>query len=386
MTEHIHDERTEPVFGVIPSIDRSGYRYGRRVEDETDSLCSSLGPDGSHPSLSTAPTSQPHSSPSSSSWEKCDWTWDSPRHSPDTSWDAAFDPRASTETYASTVPDDEEVDEEEDDPEYAVPDLPLEHLRDEPIPCTPLEFAQLFRSTRRLHVAHDPTTEDGNLNLRVDAKVSASDGRRHDFTLFHLRMYDLKRREFSLRRYCRDSGREICHSSRKRATPTTATADWRPAIRRSVSSALASLRGRHEPKTSTVSGLHRRDSGYETDDPATPTRPRQLPLPSNTIKLEFSNYAQVEMKRRGTKGAKRYECEYWGRRYTWKRSMRREGSRLEISYHLVNDLGDVLAHIVPVPLTTAQARQEQETGGWVPPCSMWISDERILRGSADVAE
>ena len=303
--------------------------------------------------------------------------------------DAGLDLRASVETYASTVPSEDEV-EDDEDPVYAVPELPREELTSEPLACTPPEFAQLFQSTRRLHIAHDDTTEDGNMNVRVDTKVSTLDGGRRDFTLFHLRLYDLKSREFSLRRYCRDSGREICHTSRKPCKPVD---ERRPALQRSVSNVLASFRGKHESKGLTSNPLRRQDSGYQSHEEEPSSDPKgsrgqrdHVSLPTNTVKLEFSNYAQVNLKRRGTKSSKRYECEYWGARYTWKRSIRQVGSSREISYHLVNDMGLVLAHIVPVPLTPAQKRKESEKGGWVPPCSMWINDERVLRGLTDVAE
>lgn len=350
--------------------------------DDADSIFSSSFSGLSDHSLSTVPSSDGLFSRLSSRQERRSSYTESA-----VSFDCSYDPRASTETYASTVPSDEDL-EEEEDPKYFVPDVPREELKPEPIASTPPEFAHLFSSTRRLQIAHDDTTEDGNMNLRVDTKVSTGSGRNQDFTLFHLRMYDLKNREFSLRRYCRDSGREICHSSRKQVKP----AGDGGGLQRSMNNAFSSLRGKQEPKTTKSGGLRRQDSGYHSDHPgefeqkpAGSSNNRPPPL-SDTIQLEFSSYAQVKVKRRGTKSSKRYEWKYWGLHYTWKRSIRKEGSREEISYHLVNDIGAVLARIVPIPLTSAQARREAEKGGWIPPCSMWITDERVLRGQTDVAE
>jgi hypothetical protein len=362
----------------MPSILRSNFH---QTVDDADSIYSSPLSGVSDPSLSTLPTSDGQLSRLSSPRERTH-----PYLQSGLSFDCGFDPRASTETYASTVPSEE--DWEEDDPKYFVPDVPREDLRPEPIASTPPEFAHLFSSTRRLEIAHDDTTEDGNMNLRVDTKVLTGSGRSQDFTLFHLRMYDLKTREFSLRRYCRDSGREICHSSRQRIK----SAGDRGSIQRSMSHALASLRWLQEPKTPKSKGLQRQDSGYHSDEPeeferkSAGSSPHKAPPLSHTIKLEFSNYAQVKVKRRGTKSSKRYEWDYWGLHYTWRRSIRKEGSREEISYHLSNDLGGILARIVPVPLTPAQERMEAEKGGWIPPCSMWITDERVLRGHTDVAD
>ena len=257
---------------------------------------------------------------------------------------------------------------------------------------TPPEFGELFPSSRRLCIRHDDTTLDGNMNLRVDTEVPISGGRKADFTLFHLRMYDLRNRDFSLRRYCRDSGREVCHTSRVYGKTV---AERRPSLQRSVSSAFASFRSKQDGKVAAATGLKRHDSGYDStldeDDEAYQAEPQHWTdmssaMPTNTTKLDFSNYAQVNVKRRGAKGSKRYSFEYWGTTYTWKRVVRKDGSFREVSYHLINDAGAVLAHAVPVPLTIAQAQQEHDKGGWVPPCSMWISDPSIFNDDTDVAE
>ena len=306
---------------------------------------------------------------------------------------SAYDPRDSSSTYASTVPSEEDV--AEDDAEYQVPEH-LEHDYRHEIstshvaPSTPPEFAELFPSTRRLLIRHDDTTIDGNMNLRVDTSVSASHNRQRDVTLFHLRMHDLKSREFSLRRYCRESGREVCHSKRitKQAAP-------RPGLQRSVSNVFSNLRGHHKvdsKHSGSSSGLKRHDSGYDSfeDDVAAhavslKSKP-DISQPTNITKLEFSNYAQVDVARHGSSSSKRYEFEYWGTTYNWRRHVKKDGDNRQASYHLINSTGLAVAHIVPETLSTREAAIEQSKGGWIPPSTLWISDQSILSGLTDVAE
>lgn len=306
---------------------------------------------------------------------------------------AGANARSSVETYASTLASDDGFDEHEH-PIYEEP----EYYDDAPAatayPSTPSDFAYLFPSTRRLCIRHDDTT-DGNMNLRVDTEACLSEGKPSKLTLFHLRMHDLKNREFSLRRYCRASGREVCHSTRKYTRPTV---DRRPGIHRSMSNALASLRHKSDNKSTTLMGVKRQDSGYESmsedddDDGSDRSSVRGLghgsiPLPTNTIQIEFSNYAHVDLKRRGATGFKRYDFDYWGTSYTWKRTVRRQGKSKQVSYHCVSaDDGHSIAHIVPTPMTPAEAQEEEGKGGWVPPSSMWISDETILSRQTDMAE
>ncbi|KAL9046801.1 MAG: hypothetical protein Q9214_000463 [Letrouitia sp. 1 TL-2023] len=302
-------------------------------------------------------------------------------------------PHASVETYASTIPSDEDLEHTEDLPPFEVPDHYHEDLPSTAFPSTPSEFAEYFPSSRRLCIRHDDSTLDGNMNLRVDTEVRGPERRTLDLTMFHLRMHDLRKREFSLRRYCRDSGREVCHSSRKYTKPAVLS---RPSLQRSMSSALSSIRNKSESKTATVTSLKRQDSGYDSmsDDEEDSKAPASLsskncsiPLPTNTTQLEFSNYARIDVKRRGAKSSKRYEVEYWGARYTWKRVVVRMGSFKEISFHLVNnETSATVAHIVPATMTTAEAQEEDAKGGWVPPCLMWISDESILGGPTHVAD
>lgn len=335
-------------------------------------------------------------------------------------------------------------------------------------PSSPQEFAQLFPSLNRMSVRHDEFTSDGNMNLRVDITVPVGSRRRPtSYQLFHLRMYDLAKREFSLRRYCRDSGREVCNSklnfidpsekksrigimSRKTSEDENLkqwerrssggnssnhsssssnrpdAADGRPTLQRSMTTALRTLGAiatKKKPSmrrshTSAVLGqqYHQRPatsySAYNSNDdneyitglrPAsasgsTPSffgrsgKDRQPvpapPKPTNTIKLEFSNYARVDVERRHGPGSdnSRYEFEWWGHKYTWKRVAEKHLN--VVSYHLLrDDNGETaIAHIVPEMRSPNQVQEDDEAGGWVPPCHMWISDPSVLEAMTDVAD
>ena len=302
--------------------------------------------------------------------------------------------RISIDTYASTVSSLNEV--EDNIPEYEIPNHEPRLYRSTALPATPADFAELFPSRRRLTIAHDDSTADGNMNLRLDTTVETSSGRSQEITLFHLRMYDLKKREFSLRRYDRDSGREVCHSIRKYQKPAS---EKRPAFQRSLSNALATLRTRSDNRTPTMSTFNRSDSGYASlqspQEEHRDHRPKSAgdvskshpPVPTNTTKLEFSNYAQLEIKRRGAKSSKRYEFDYWGRSYIWRRDMRTNDHGNHASYHLYSvDSDQPLAHIEPEPMSPLSLQEEHINGGWIPPCFMWISDERLCRMQDDVSE
>lgn len=301
--------------------------------------------------------------------------------------------RKSFETYTSTEPS--EYDEfSDDEPDFELLDLPDEEdYQSDALPATPRDFADLFPSARRMEIRHDDSTVDGNMNLRVDTQVESQYSKqKRNITLFHLKMQDLKSRDFSLRRYCRDSGREVCHSVRKYQVPIS---ERRPSFTKSFSSAVAQFRKHPEHNINASDGLRRHDSGYGSifdedyeGKPKSRRRPEQKSrLPTNTLKMEFANYAHVDVKCRGASISKAYEFEYWGFSYSWVRNVKRIGTFQEVSYHLLrNDKPSPLAHIVPVPLTTAQKEEENLKGGWVPPCSMWIKDEDIFEALPDVAE
>ena len=318
----------------------------------------------------------------------------------------------SVRTYVSTQPSESGHDDESD-LGFNLLDFEDDEYRSDAIPATPRDFADLFPSARRLSIHHDDSTVDGNMNLRVDTLVDTDwSSRKENLTLFHLKMNDLKSRDFSLRRYCRDSGREVgpmpkcdirnrkltclqvCKTIRRYHKPSR---KQRPALTKSFSSALNGRRKYQDPEGSHHHHLQRNDSGYGSvfaqahEDDASFEESRQSfkakALPSNTIKFEFSNYANVELKRRGAGPSKCYEFEYWAHDYSWKRKIKQDGQFEEVSFHLMRrDKVEPLAHIVPVPLTRHQAEEERSKGGWIPPCSMFIVDDAILSDSPDHAE
>ena len=371
----------------------------RRRTDTSDDSVGSSNSDGeaSYKSRSTAPTeySTRPSITSNGAWISKD-----DNHGRQLSEEPEYidDPRTSVETYASTVPSDEDRQEEED-PVYEVPEFTQETYWSDVLPATPADFSELFPSSRRLTISHDDSTIDGNMNLRIDTQVNTTSGRKRDIQLFHLRIHDLKNREFSLRRYCRESGREVCHSVRKYQKPA---AEKRPTFQRSLTNTISGAfhRTKSEGRTSTLSNLKRNDSGYgsvpnetagKISRPPTSDRDAQkgtcVSLPTNTTKLEFSNYAQVDVKRRSGKGGKHYDFDYWGTQYSWKRAVKKDGASNEVSFYLKRGGSDhSIARIVPEVLSTTESQEEIAKGGWIPPCSMWITDEKILSSVTDASE
>ncbi|KAJ0115784.1 hypothetical protein J7T55_010607 [Diaporthe amygdali] len=316
-------------------------------------------------------------------------------------------PRSSVDTYASTDASEEDLtlEREEDlvranESDY-IPPLPAYHHEiSEPNmrPSTPKNFSQLFPSMNRLSIRHDDFTTDGNMNLRVDTIVPGR--RRTAIQLFHLRMYDLARREFSLRRYCRDSGREVCSSKRKFVDPASSS---RPSLQRSMSSAMKAM-ARPQAKRTNSSGSfsnrerrpstsHSRDTEADVASLSSRAsdgdhRSHQPHQPTNSVKLEFSNYARVDVARKGQKAKnnKRYEFNWWGHKYVWKRVVEKHLDGV-VSFHLVRD-GETtpVAHIVPETRSPNQVEDDEASGGWVPPCFMWINDQSIIDAVTDVAD
>ncbi|KAL9618640.1 MAG: hypothetical protein Q9160_006681 [Pyrenula sp. 1 TL-2023] len=295
------------------------------------------------------------------------------------------DPRGSVDTYASTIPSQDDLPAV---PSYEVPIDRGQIFPPTSIPSTPQEFAHLFPSQRRLLIRHDDSTVDGNMNLCIDTEIFEPRTKPQRISLFHLRLKDLHERETSLRRYCRDSGREVCHSGRMVHRPQS---QRRPGIQRSLTNAMhtiglngLTLKGQPEMKRSNTFG----GSGVNEEEEFSTTRQSQTSRTSaKVIQLEFSNYAHVNLISSGKKSSKRYDFEYWGIKYQWKREIRNEGDTTEISYHLSNaSTSRVLAHIMPDMLTKEETREEEYKGGWIPPSSLWISDKRTVKGSPDLAE
>ena len=300
------------------------------------------------------------------------------------SFDEGIDPRSSAETYASTVASGEDL---EGTAEYDLPDeRRIVYETDDAVPTTASDFAKLFPTTRRILIQHDATS-DGNMNLRLDTEAASPDGERLKMTLFHLRMKNLHERQFSLRRYCRDSGREICNSKKKYAKLVPKSLQRkRPSIPRSFTTALHNIGVKKTPS--------REDSGYETDDGDdleeelrrfTLNSEIKATIPTNTIRLEYSNYAQVEVHRRRQDHVKRYDFEYWGEPYTWRREISYHEDEVIYSYELINlTSGKCIAYIMPDKLDDRQARLEDAQGGWVPPSSLRITEKTISGDLGDV--
>lgn len=365
-------------------------RFRHRADSDSD-----MSTRDSSSSRSTVPSSvpsleQPYSSAESkfgSSCESEDFEYDHHNYS---------NPRDTVNTYCSTVASFDEF-VEDDYPYYEGGHHTYNATKEPPqtqaIPAIPSEFAELFPSTRRLIIQHDDSTIDGNMNLRVDTNVAAAGEAPKNLTLFHLRMYDLKARDFSLRRYGRDCGREVAHIKRKAVKP----APQRPTLQRSLSRAFESFRGKPEVEQFK---LNRQDSGYSSsgfdEEEVKPkvSLPNQHPTQatnSNVCTLEFSNYAHVDLTRRGGKASKKYDFEYWGKSYSWKRVIRAIGGGAEeVSYQLVNNgTNNVVAYIVPDTLSPARAAAEEAKGGFIPPSSFLFRDsvqDPVIACLADVAE
>jgi len=159
------------------------------------------------------------------------------------------------------------------------------------------------------------------------------------------------------------------------------------------------LKAKNEP--SPIQTLARQDSGYgstpdegveeveedgDRDAWETSSAKPSTP-PTNTINLEFSSYAHVDLHRRGAGSSKRYEFEYWGVNYSWRRHIKIDGQSEIVTYHLIrDDCKDVQARLNPLHLSDAQASEERAKGGWIPPYTMRIIDGSIINGPPDISE
>jgi hypothetical protein len=289
------------------------------------------------------------------------------------------DPRSSVETYASTVSSSEDL---ADQVEYELPEERNRVYETDAIPTTPPDFAKLFPTTRRLLIQHDDSSSDGNMNVRCDTEAMSQDGERLKMTLFHLRMKNLYERQFSLRRYCRDSGREVCNSKKKYAKPVPRASRKRTSLSRSFTSALQNLGGKTKGQ----------EEGHDSDEEIeqelrnfTLNSDIKATIPTNIIRLEFSNYAQVEVHRRRQGHVKQWDFEYWGEPYSWKRELSFDDGQPLYSYELINvRTGDCNAYVMPDKLDDKQLALEEMQGGWVPPSSMRLTEKNISEDLGDV--
>lgn len=233
------------------------------------------------------------------------------------------------------------------------------------VASTPAQFAQHFPSKEPLFIKHDASAPDGDMNLRVDCRSSHG----HRITLFHARIYDQRDRDVSIRRYGRDCGREVAHAKRKFEKP--AAKKQRPALTK----AFTSFRGKTLDQQREIRHLERQDSGYSTasdedsevDEINFSSSTGKPSKATNIVNLEFANYAHVDLTRKGGKQHKKYEFEYWGRSYAWKRTLP-SSSDDSASYNLINNsTGNTVARIRPDP--TAEL-----ISGFVRPCTLVFRD------------
>ncbi|KAJ9656318.1 hypothetical protein H2198_005001 [Neophaeococcomyces mojaviensis] len=282
---------------------------------------------------------------------------------------------SSIATYASTQASEEDL------PSLSLNNFPQERQQcfdPDAIPTTPADFAELFPTTRRILIQHDDSTTDGNMNLRVDTDVTTKSGRRRKMTLFHLKMKDLAERQFSLRRYWRNSGREVASSKRQYVKPlplSVARSPKAPAFKRPVP--------------------QRQDSGYHSEDDDdeleeslqafTFANGIKATIPTNSVRLEFSNYAQVIVEPHVNGEKKQYDFEYWGEYYSWRKRAVRDGKEIINSYELINlQTLKKVASIVPDALSPEEVDFEAAQGAWIPASSMRLLQKDISDDLGDV--
>lgn len=289
---------------------------------------------------------------------------------------------SSVDTYASTQASAEDL------PSLSLDNFPRERgqcFDPDAVPTTPAEFAELFPSSRRIMIQHDDSTPDGNMNLRVDTDITTKSGRRKKMTLFHLRMHDLAERRFSLRRYWRNSGREVASSKRKYIAPLPpGVQPPKPGMRRACTA----------PEFRRPEALQQ-DPGYESDEDEDDfverlrhfhiTNDIKATIPTDSIRLEFSNYAQVLLEPVCHGERKQYNFEYWGEHYTWRKRSLRDGDEIINSFELLNlETQQKVCSIVPDALSPEETEFEATQGAWVPACSMRLLQKAISDDLGDV--
>ncbi|CCU75353.1 hypothetical protein BGHDH14_bghG001246000001001 [Blumeria hordei DH14] len=306
--------------------------------------------------------------------------------------------RSSTDTYADSDANYEETGKPQTSKllePASLPScrkLPRPNLR----PSSPSDFADYFPSTRIMSICHDDTSGDSMTNIRVDTDDLEHQGA---IQLFHLRIQDIENRKFSFRRYERYSGREICKTSQKCLPPGPVR---RAVLPRSVSLALANMRLTSASFSSQASttrhhftpqhDAHPLDSDRgqdpsDLDSLSSEVEEKQALFLPDVIRLDFSNYAQVEIKCRPVKYGRRYGFEYWGQEYAWKRIGRPDALDENIFYHLFRySDSKIIAHILPQVRSDRERSKDREMGDWVPPCQLWINDAAVAQGAGDVAD
>lgn len=272
----------------------------------------------------------------------------------------------SRNTYVETL-DSLEEKHEHYEPDY----FQQEHqLFNDSTPSDPTQFARLFPSRRTFIIKHDDSVADGHMNLRMDTVYDRPGRRSKKLTLFYLRMYELETRHFAIRRYGRDCGREVANTSRKFTKPAAA----RPGLPRTVSKAFQSFRGKQDM----AMGIKRQDSGLSSDDEDENVN-HDGPQATNTCTLDFSNYARIELNRKGQKASKKYDFEYWGKAYTWKRQVRRDGLTDTTTLTMFDSNSTPIATITPLECDSVSI-DDRARGRFVPASELhFCLPERDIR-------
>ena len=264
-------------------------------------------------------------------------------------------------------------------------------------------FKTFFPSKRMLQIFHENTTVDAHkrMNLRVVTEgLPLDDGRKTLFQLFHVQIFDVKQRKFSLRRYCRDSEWEICHTKREPIESMDMSAsldmfrdflDWLDSNSSQVNSINSNLLERPRKVENTMSTnqqTHHDSSSFEEENKGLSSKVTTMSSKRSTIRLEFSNHAEVYLTLL-VEGSKRsYEFANMGCVYTWKNVRRKVGGNIEVLFQLVRKGNvDSIAHILPKSKNRTPARIVADfTVPLVPPHNMWISDMSIVDDPTNIAE
>lgn len=244
-------------------------------------------------------------------------------------------------------------------------------------PSTPGDFAVLFPSLNPFTIGHDNFGSDGNMNIVVDVPSPHIDKLGGRIQLFHLKMVNLSTREFSLRRYSRDSGDEFSWSRRKYVE-----LDTRPILQRSFEQVIEKLGNRltgHEFEPDIIDA---RDSlaatgGYSpwvsVDNDIGDIKEFKS---TDVIRLGFQNYSTVELEYVSSRKARSYQFSFWHRDYIWNWVVDQD----LISLHLFEgrQRKNPVASIVPIASSPKQIQANEATGAWVPPCQMRFIEDNVL--------
>ena len=123
---------------------------------------------------------------------------------------------------------------------------------------TPRNFGDFFPSQKRLLINHDDSIYDSGMNLKIEVVAQGATSVKEIIQLFHLRTHDLENREFSLRWYCRNSGREVYHYVRKRIESKIPGSG--SGTISTIQKALSSIRRRASSSVASISSFRRHSS------------------------------------------------------------------------------------------------------------------------------